>query len=124
MNEAGQAVAAAGTVAEEPAVPALPASRELGGERTLALLLRAGGVLGGGCFLGALALRALPDGETVHVTQDLLQKAGASFLIATPVARLGLTGVMLGLKGELRYLVYALLSLGLLAVALGAGYAA
>ncbi len=116
--------AAEAVVTAQEAEEAVPRARELGGERALALLLRAGGMLGGACFMASLSLRLLPETQTVHVAMDLLQKGGASFLIATPVARLGVAGALLGLRGEYRYAAYAVISLGLLALALGAGYVA
>lgn len=95
-------------------------ARALGGERTLALLLRSGGILGGVCFLASLPLRFIPASSEVAVATDLLQKAGASFLIVTPIVRLCVAGSMLAWKGEWRYLVYAMTSVALLAAAVGA----
>lgn len=107
-------------VAEAPEVKA----RELGRERGLAMLLRAGGVLGGACFLASIPLQYLPPSAHTDVLADLLRKAGASFLIVTPIARLGVAGVMLALRGEWRYLAYAAGTLSLLALAVGARMAA
>lgn len=116
-------------VAQAVALPAsaaevIPRARPLHGERTIARVLRVGGLAGGACFAASIGLRLFPDTERIAVMIDLLQKAGASMLIATPVVRLGVAGVALGLRGEWRYLVYSAAIVALLATALGAGLAA
>ena len=111
------------TVLPAPEAVAPVRAREMGGERTVAMVLRAGAVLGGASFLLSLPLELLPPNQYVHTAIDLLRKAGASFLIVTPVARLGVAGTLLGLKGEWRYLLYAAVSVGLLLAAVGAGLA-
>jgi hypothetical protein len=94
------------------------------GERWIARVLRTGAVVSGGLFLGSLALELLPQSTTTSVAIDSMRKAGASLLLVTPVARLVVAGTALGLKGEWRYTLYAAGVLGLLAVAVGAGFAA
>jgi hypothetical protein len=94
------------------------------GERWIARVLRTGAVMSGGLFLGSLALELLPQSTATSVAIDNMRKAGASLLLVTPVARLVVAGTALGLKGEWRYTLYAAGVLGLLAVAVGAGFAA
>jgi hypothetical protein len=94
------------------------------GERWIARVLRTGAVMSGGLFLGSLALELLPQSTATSVAIDSMRKAGASLLLVTPVARLVVAGTALGLKGEWRYTLYAAGVLGLLAVAVGAGFAA
>jgi hypothetical protein len=55
------------------------------------------------------------------VAIDTLRKGAASLLLVTPVARLVMTGTLLGLRGEWRYTLCAAGVLGLLAIAVGAG---
>ena len=93
------------------------------GERWIARVLRTGAVMSGGLFLGSLALELLPQSTATSVAIDNMRKAGASLLLVTPVARLVVAGTALGLKGEWRYTLYAAGVLGLLAVAVGAGFA-
>jgi len=95
--------------------------RTLAGDRWIARVLRVGAVLSGGMFVLSLGLEALPGTETTHVAIDQLRKAAASLLLVTPVARLGVAGTLLGLRGEWRYAVIAAGVLGLLALAVGAG---
>lgn len=106
----------AAVVAEAGAV----AAREVGREKGLAMLLRAGGVLGGSCFLASLGLQALPSALEVDIAVDLARKAGASFLIVTPLLRLAVASALLGLRGEWRYVGYAAATMTLLAVTVGA----
>nr|WP_228530707.1 MULTISPECIES: hypothetical protein [Myxococcaceae] len=96
----------------------------IAGERWIARVLRTGAVLSGGLFLSSLALELLPASQGTSVAIDSLRKAGASLLLVTPVARLAVAGVALGLRGEWRYTLYAAGVLGLLALAVGAGVAA
>ncbi|WP_371817192.1 hypothetical protein [Myxococcus sp. CA051A] len=95
--------------------------RTLAGDRWIARVLRVGAVLSGGMFVLSLGLEALPGTESTHVAIDQLRKAAASLLLVTPVARLGVAGTLLGLRGEWRYAVIAAGVLGLLALAVGAG---
>ena len=101
--------------------PAIPRARLVHGDRLISTILRVGGIAGGACFALSIALRLVPLGHRLDVPVDLLQKAGASLLIVTPVARLGLAGALLGFKGEWRYLAYTAAIVALLLVALGAG---
>ncbi|WP_338865045.1 hypothetical protein [Myxococcus stipitatus] len=95
--------------------------RTLAGDRWIARVLRVGAVLSGGMFVLSLCLEALPESESIHVAIDQLRKAAASLLLVTPVARLGVAGTLLGLRGEWRYALIAAGVLGLLALAVGAG---
>ena len=97
-------------------------ARAEAGEQWISRLLRGGAMCSGALFLGSLALEALPDTESVHVAIDLLRKGAASALLVTPVVRLVVAGTSLGLRGEWRYACYAAGVLGLLAVAVGAGF--
>lgn len=110
--------------AEPETAAAVVSAREVGRERGLAMLLRAGGVLGGACFLLSLPLQAVPPSTQTDILVDLLRKAGASFLLVTPIARLGVAGTLLALRGEWKYLGYAAATLSLLALAVGARIAA
>ncbi|MFY0578973.1 hypothetical protein ACN28S_36090 [Cystobacter fuscus] len=76
----------------------------------------------GALFLLSLALESLPDSEPVHVLIDVLRKGAASALLVTPVVRPVVAGATLGIRGEWRYAAYAAGVLGLLAVAVGAGF--
>ncbi|MBU8897584.1 hypothetical protein DRW03_23200 [Corallococcus sp. H22C18031201] len=111
-----------------PGVPAheapLPVGRAVAGERWVARVLRAGAIMSGGMFLLSLVLEALPRSQAVHVAIDLLRKGAASMLLVTPVARLAVAGTLLGVRGEWRYAAIAAGVLGLLAVAVGAGFQA
>jgi hypothetical protein len=100
------------------------ARRLAAGERWIARMLRTGAVMSGGMFVASLALEALPRDESVHVAIDLLRKGAASMLLVTPVARLAMAGTLLGLRGEWRYAAIAAGVIGLLAVAVGAGFQA
>ncbi|WP_241758071.1 hypothetical protein [Myxococcus landrumensis] len=95
--------------------------RTLAGDRWIARVLRVGALLSGGMFVLSLCLEALPETESIHVAIDQLRKAAASLLLVTPVARLGVAGTLLGLRGEWRYALIAVGVLGLLALAVGAG---
>jgi len=107
---------------DAPAGEALPArDRTVVGERWIARVLRVGAVLSGAMFVLSLGLEALPGSEDTHVAIDQLRKAAASLLLVTPVARLGVAGTLLGLRGEWRYLAIAAAVLGLLALAVGTG---
>ncbi|EPX64532.1 hypothetical protein D187_003268 [Cystobacter fuscus DSM 2262] len=113
-----------------PVVPHVPATtptpehiaRAEAGERWISRLLRGGAACSGALFLTSLALESLPDSEPVHVAIDVLRKGAASALLVTPVVRLVVAGTTLGIRGEWRYAAYAAGVLGLLAVAVGAGF--
>jgi hypothetical protein len=98
--------------------------RVVAGERWIARVLRTGAVMSGGMFVASLALEALPRDESVHVAIDLLRKGAASMLLVTPVARLAMAGTLLGLRGEWKYAAIAAGVMGLLALAVGAGFQA
>jgi hypothetical protein len=114
-------------VAETEAPEAAPAQyparigRSVAGERWVARILRGGALISGAMFVGSLALEALPQTQAVHVAIDTLRKSAASLLLVTPVARLVLSGTMLGLRGEWRYTLAAAGVLALLALAVSAG---
>jgi hypothetical protein len=112
-----------------PVVPQVPATttpehiaRAEAGERWISRLLRGGAACSGALFLTSLALESLPDSEPVHVAIDVLRKGAACALLVTPVVRLVVAGTTLGIRGEWRYAAYAAGVLGLLAVAVGAGF--
>ena len=109
-------------VAAVPPVPALPTARGMDGERVIALVLRAGALLAGACFAASIAVQAIP---ALPLQQDaeLLRAAGATLLVVTPVARLVVAGVALGIRGEYRYSTYAAVILVLLIAAAGLGFA-
>nr|WP_242588476.1 hypothetical protein [Corallococcus macrosporus] len=100
------------------------AKRLAAGERWIARVLRTGAVTSGAMFVTSLALELLPRDESVHVAIDLLRKGAASMLLVTPVARLAMAGTLLGLRGEWRYAAIAAGVIGLLALAVGAGFQA
>ncbi|MBN9686762.1 hypothetical protein JYJ93_30375 [Corallococcus sp. NCSPR001] len=107
----------------------LPRERRWGrrlaaGERWIARVLRTGAITSGCMFVTSLALELLPRDESVHVAIDLLRKGAASMLLVTPVARLAMAGTLLGLRGEWRYAAIAAGVIGLLALAVGAGFQA
>jgi hypothetical protein len=108
---------------QQPAAGVRRRGEAVAGERWIARVLRTGAVASGGLFLGSLALELLPQTEATSVAIDSMRKLGASLLLVTPVARLVVAGAALGLKGEWRYVLYAACVLGLLAVAVGAGFA-
>jgi hypothetical protein len=112
--------------AKAAAVPAEahPRAREFAGEGMIVWVLRAGSWCGGGLFLLSLALELLPAHSTVGVLISHLRVAGASVLLVTPIVRLAVGGLTLGLNGEWRYVLYALGVLTLMAIAIGAGVAA
>jgi hypothetical protein len=108
---------------QQPAAGVRRRGEAIAGERWIARVLRTGAVASGGLFLGSLALELLPASEATSVAIDSMRKVGASLLLVTPVARVVAAGAALGLKGEWRYTLYAAGVLGLLAVAVGAGFA-
>ncbi|WP_233601560.1 MULTISPECIES: hypothetical protein [Corallococcus] len=100
------------------------ARRLAAGERWIARMLRTGAITSGAMFVTSLGLELLPRDESVHVAIDLLRKGAASMLLVTPVARLAMAGTLLGLRGEWRYAAIAAGVIGLLALAVGAGFQA
>lgn len=106
---------------ELPLERSTPRARAIRGERAIARILRIGALGSGGLFFASLVLELLPTSQTTSVAIDTLQKLAASLLLATPAVRLGVAGVMLGLRGEKRYALYAAGVLALLGLAIGAG---
>jgi uncharacterized membrane protein YdbT with pleckstrin-like domain len=108
-------------VAAAPQVPSLPHTRPMDGERAIALVLRSGAFLAGLCFLLSILLEVVP---ATPLAQDAeyFRAAGATLLVVTPVARLLVAGVALGLRGEYRYSTYAAVILALLMAAAGLGF--
>jgi uncharacterized membrane protein len=124
MNHPPQAAPAAAVpaaVAAAPHSPALPTARGMDGERTIAMVLRAGAIMAGVCFLASILLEVVPDAPLVQ-DADLLRAAGATLLVVTPVARLVVAGVALGRRGEYRYTTFAAIVLVLLFAAAGLGF--
>ena len=103
------------------ATPAHVARAEAG-ERWISRLLRGGALCSGALFLASLTLESLPESESAHMAIDVLRKSAASALLVTPVVRLVVAGTSLGIRGEWRYALYAAGVLGLLALAVGAGF--
>ncbi len=81
-------------------------------------------MLSGTLFLGSVLMELLPHGGAADVAIDALRKAGLSLLLITPVARLVASGVLLGIRGEPKYALYAGGVLALLGLAVTAGFAA
>ncbi|MBA2707035.1 MAG: hypothetical protein H0U59_04430 [Gemmatimonadaceae bacterium] len=65
----------------------------------------------------------IPFGHAADVAIDSLRRGGLSLLLITPVARLVASGVLLGIRGEPKYALYAGGVLVLFGLAVGAGYA-
>lgn len=106
------------------AVPqAVPQPRLARVEKSLARVLRGGALASFTLFAASLGLELLPSGHAVEVAIDALRKAAVSLLLGTPVVRLGLSGLMLGARGEWRYAAYAAAVLALLGLAVGVHYA-
>jgi hypothetical protein len=103
--------------------PAVPKARWVEGEWIIARILRFGAVASGGLFFASLCLELLPQTEGVSVAMTLLRKGAASVLLVTPVVRLVTSGVLLGLRGEYRYTLYAAGVLVLLGLAVGSRFA-
>lgn len=120
MSHPTQAAAPAAVAAAPPA-PALPTTRGMDGERAIALVLRAGAIMAGVCFLASILLEAIPDAPLMR-DAELLRATGATLLVVTPVARLVVAGVMLGRRGEYRYATFAAVVLVLLMAAAGLGF--
>lgn len=92
-------------------------------ERSIARVLRGGALASGALFLASLALEGVPETGSSALAIDVLRKAAASLLLGTPVLRLVVSGVALGLRGEWRYAAYAAAVLGMLGLAVGAHFA-
>jgi hypothetical protein len=103
---------------------AIPRTKEFAGEWVISRALRGGALLSGALFLASLVLELLPQRTATSVLISHLRVAGASVLLVTPIVRLAVGGISLGYNGEWRYLAYALGVLALLAIAIGAGFAA
>jgi uncharacterized membrane protein len=114
--------------AEAPAaiemVAALPRARAVYGDRAIAHVLRIGAVTAGVCFVLSIAAGYLPDTAERGWAVDFFRRSGITLLIVTPVLRLVAAGVLLGMKGEWRYTVFAACILLLLSAAMGAGLSA
>lgn len=109
-------------VVAAPRVSGLPVTRGMDGERAIARVLRAGALLAGVCFAASVVLEALHV-PSLQQDAELLRAAGATLLVVTPVARLVVAGVALGIRGEYRYSTYAAVILVLLIAAAGLGFA-
>lgn len=114
---------------ERPPTPraaqaAFPHAREMVGELAIARALRTGALLSGTLFLASLLLSALPESPVVVEAVRRLREGGAVILLATPVVRLLVAGVSLWMKGEQRYMFYAVGVIGLLVMAVGFGFSA
>jgi uncharacterized membrane protein len=83
----------------------------------LARVLRGGAVASGALFVASM----VAEGLGALAAAGLLRKVAAAVLVATPIVRLVAAGVMLGLKGERRYALYAAGVLVLLALSVVAG---
>jgi hypothetical protein len=104
-----------------PAVAQLPRARVLDGDLIIARLLRTGAVLSGLFFSASVGLELLTDSDLHANAIQELRKCGTSLLVLTPVLRLFASGLLLGLRGEWRFAIYATSILVLLALAVGAG---
>ncbi|MFL5321586.1 MAG: DUF1634 domain-containing protein [Myxococcaceae bacterium] len=102
----------------------LARARTFGGERLIGRLLRTGAILSGAMFLSSLGLELLPDSPKAIVAADMLRKSGLAVLVVTPIARLATGATLLAFKGEWKYALYGAGVLGLLALAVGAGFGA
>lgn len=108
------------TPVEASAAP-LPRARVLDGEIIIARLLRAGALLAGLCFGASLVIELLPPTAAQGYAIDAFRKGGIFLLILTPLTRLVAAGVLLGMRGEWRFAIYAASVLLLLALAIGVG---
>ena len=77
-----------------------------------------------GTWCGSLVLELLPTVEWTSVAITVLRKVALASLVVTPLVRLTVAGALLGLRGEYRYVAYAVGVLTLLGLALGAGVSA
>ena len=107
--------------AEASAAQSLPNVRAFEGDVIIARVLRAGAVLSGLCFGGSLMLELLPATSSQGYAIDALRKGGITLLVLTPMLRLVAAGILLGLRGEWRFALYAATVLLLLALAIGTG---
>ena len=104
--------------------PALMQERYRRGEKAIARVLRTGALASGALFFLSLVIEALSVSQKMSTTADVLRKCAASLLLATPVARLLVAGTTLGLAGERKYALYSACVLGMLAMAIRAGFSA
>lgn len=102
----------------------LARARTFGGERLIGRLLRTGAILSGAMFLSSLGLELLPASPKAIIAADMLRKSGLAVLVVTPIARLATGATLLAFKGEWKYALYGAGVLGLLALAVGAGFGA
>ena len=109
---------------EASAAQPLPRVPAIEGDAILARVLRTGAVLSGLCFAGSLLLELLPASSSQAYAIDALRKGGITLLVLTPLVRLVAAGVLLGLRGEWRFALYAASVLLLLALAIGTGMSA
>jgi len=107
-----------------PVAPSIPRARVVWGDKIIARVLRTGATTAGICFVVSIVANLLPASEAQGWVVDFFRRSGITLLIVTPVMRLIAAGVMLGLKGEYRYTVYAATILLLLSFAMAAGLAA
>ena len=117
-------VAAPVSPAEAPAAQPLPRVRALEGDVIIARLLRTGAVFSGVCFAGSLLLELVPPSGAQAYAIDALRKGGISLLVLTPLVRLVAAGILLGVRGEWRFALYAATVVLLLALAIGTGMSA
>ncbi|MGA9519835.1 MAG: hypothetical protein WBV82_00140 [Myxococcaceae bacterium] len=103
---------------------AVPRARAIQGDRAIAMLLRAGAVSVGLCFVASIIVSMFPATPVQGWLVDYLRQSGVVLLIVTPVLRLVAAGVLLGVHGEWRYAAYAAFILLLLAIAAAAGFEA
>jgi hypothetical protein len=116
----GERVEAPAPVEASAAQP-LSRARVFDGEIVIARLLRTGAVLSGMCFGGSLLLELLPLSTSQAYAIDALRRGGISLLMLTPLVRLVAAGILLGMRGEWRFALYAASVLLLLALAIGSG---
>ncbi len=100
---------------------ALPGVREVAGERVVAQVLRGGALASGTLFFASLLFEALPPGRSTAALVSATRKAALAALVVTPLLRLVAAGLLLGLRGEQRYAVYAAATAVVVALGLFAG---
>ncbi len=99
-----------------------PRARAVQGDRAIAMLLRAGAVSVGVCFVASIVVSMFPASPVQGWLVDYFRQSGVVLLIVTPALRLVAAGVVLGVHGEWRYAAYAACILLLLALAVAAGF--
>lgn len=109
---------------QPPRAAPIPRAREMSGEQLISRVLRTGAIMAGLFFLTSIGLDLLPQTVETAAAVEVLRKGGVAILIATPVLRLIAAGVVLGVRGEWRYTLYAACIVLLLSVALAAGLTA